>query len=58
MMMTTMMEIFLYIQEKIYNFLLDSGTLTVYNIDIYYDTLWKFYLKNTLTGMLKQELLN
>ena len=52
--MKTMMEIF----QHTGNFLLDSGTLTVYNIGIYYDALWKFYLKNTHTGMLKQELLN
>ena len=52
MMMT--MEIF----QHIGNFLLDLDIISEYNIDIYYDTLWKFYMKNTLTGMLKQELLN
>ena len=53
-MMKMMMEIF----QHTGNFLLDSGAITVYNIDIYYETLWKFYTKNTLTGMLKQELSN
>ena len=38
--------------------MIDLNYYLVYNIDIYYDTQWKFYTKNTLTGMLKQELLN
>ena len=52
--MKMMMEIF----QHTGNFLLDSGTLTVYNIDIYYDALWKFYLKNTHTGTSNLESLN
>ena len=52
--MKTMMEIFQYTG----NFLLDSGTITVYNIDIYYDALWKFYMKNTHTDTSKMGLLN
>jgi hypothetical protein len=32
--------------------------LLVYNIDIYYDALWKFYLKNTHTDTLNLESLN
>jgi len=52
--MKMMMEIF----QHTGNFLLDSGTLTVYNIDIYYDALWKFYLKNTHTDTSNLEPLN
>ena len=52
--MKMMMEIF----QHTGNFLLDSGVITGYNIDIYYETLWKFYTKNTHTDTLNLELLN
>ena len=44
--------------QHIGNYLLDSGIITVYNIDIYYETLWKFYTKNTHTDTLKVGLSN
>ena len=52
MMMT--MEIF----QHTGNFLLDLDIISEYNIDIYYETLWKFYTKNTHTDTLKMGLSN
>ena len=38
--------------------MIDFNYYFVYNIDIYYETLWKFYTKNTHTDTLKVGLSN